>query len=67
MLIKYGADIEAQTLHQRTPLHIACILAEESICQVLLKSGASANAQDFEQNTPVHYATSHSILNLELQ
>jgi ankyrin repeat protein len=61
MLLRYGANVEAQTTHQRTVLHIACILAEEAMCQVLLKAGANVNVQDFEQNTPVHYATSQSI------
>lgn len=61
MLIRFGANIEAQTIHLRTALHIACIFSQENICQVLITAGASVDAQDFDQNTPVHYATTNSI------
>ena len=60
-LIKYGADLNACTIHRRTPLHIACILGQEAICKLLLDAGTDINVQDFEKNTPTHYASYHRI------
>jgi ankyrin repeat protein len=60
LLIKFGASIDARTISNRTPLHIASILGQQHLCQLLLDKGADINLQDFERNTATHYATTYS-------
>ena len=40
----------------RTPLHVACGLAQESVVRMLLEHGADAQAVDAFDATPMHVA-----------
>lgn len=45
-LVERGADINAQTAHGRTALHIACRLAHCEDVEILLRSGADVSLKD---------------------
>ena len=60
LLLKYGADPNAKTVHGRTPLHIACVLGDYISGKMLISTGCDYNAQDYELNTPMHYASAYS-------
>ena len=61
LLLKYGAMIDAKTIHLRTSLHLACIKGYTTVCKILVNGGSNVNEQDFEKNTPIHYAVLYSI------
>lgn len=53
LLIKKGADVNAQDSVEQTPLHHAIKLGLADIAQLLLDHGANPNAADFMRTTPL--------------
>ena len=56
LLISYGADCNALTFTQWTPLHFAAQNGHEKTCQLLLQHEADCNALNVDQWTPLHIA-----------
>lgn len=54
LLLKKGADANAQNLSGSTPLHEAVRLGSVPLATVLIKAGASVTATDNLGNTPLH-------------
>lgn len=58
LLIEYGAHVNAQDHHNRTPLHMACLLhneeAAETVAQLLIENGASVDMVDKNGMSPLH-------------
>ena len=73
MLLKAGADIEANSLGKtplhhwaptggppgETPLHWAAKSGHEKVVEVLLKAGAKIEAKDKDGMTPLHLAATN--------
>ncbi|XP_018413772.1 PREDICTED: ankyrin repeat and SOCS box protein 18 [Nanorana parkeri] len=53
LLIKKGADPEAQDQQERRPLHHACRKAESRLVELLLASGVDVNAADYNGVQPL--------------
>lgn len=52
LLLDYGADVNLQNQHGRSPLHYANIL---EMIRMLIDNGADVNVRDFlKQETPLH-------------
>ncbi|XP_064652965.1 ankyrin-1-like [Lineus longissimus] len=49
----------------RTPLHVACGMANYGIVKMLLRIGVEVNCRDKLGKTPLHYAASHCGVNLD--
>ena len=58
ILIKHGADVNAQNETNLTPLHRASLLGNIQIVQLLIDHGADVTAKDWKHQTPLHYASS---------
>ncbi len=57
LLIKCGAEVDAETNYKRTPLHLAAYYnSYPKIINALLDGKANINAQDIEGSTPLHLA-----------
>jgi ankyrin repeat protein len=56
MLLKYGADVHAQSDGNWTPLHNACEKGSEKIVRILLGAGAEPNAKLLNGMMPLHLA-----------
>jgi len=56
LLVKAGANINAQDGFKSTPLHIAIFNCHLPVLQKLVRLGANVNAQDKTGRTPLHYA-----------
>ena len=54
LLISRGADINARTRTDKTPLHLSCEADNVDNVRALLVHGANRNAQDIVGNTPFH-------------
>ena len=61
-LLNGGADPNARTDLQETPLHRATLSLRDSSAEVsqLLRSGAEPQVQDHFGNTPLHFAAAHA-------
>ena len=46
LLLLAGAEVNAEDVYGKTPLHSAAIAGSEAACRVLLEHGAEVNAQD---------------------
>ena len=55
-LLKFGAAVDAQDAHGRTPLHYAMRRKDPAMVKVLLAAGASPNALARDTSTPLHEA-----------
>merc|ERR1712029_78502 len=53
-----GAQINAQCVKKKTPLHMACRRGHSCIVELLLSRGANVNAQRSNGMTPLHVALS---------
>ena len=56
LLLLAGAEVNAEDVYGKTPLHSAAIAGSEAACRVLLEHGAEVNAQDQRGETPAHVA-----------
>ena len=54
-LAKAGCDINAQTLHGLTPLHLACRSASTPLIRLLISHGADASINDEHNTSPMHW------------
>ena len=51
-----SVDVNETDERERTPLHVAVILARDELCELLLKYGAGVNAKDSYNDSPIHLA-----------
>jgi len=58
LLVKHGADINAQTVDLLTPLHMAVEEERYEVAKFLLVNGADINAPRADTLTPIHIAAS---------
>jgi ankyrin repeat protein len=56
LLLEHGADVNAQNIDLRTPLHHASYNGNVVIAQVLLEHGGTPHAGDSNGETPLHLA-----------
>ena len=56
LLLDRGADYEARTISQSTPLHYAADNDSLAVAELLLDRGADYEARDEDNETPLHYA-----------
>ncbi len=54
LLLAHGADVNAKTTSQWTPLHFAAFCGQSDVARQLLAQGADVNARDAQGNTPLH-------------
>ena len=57
-LIANGADVNARSVNECTPLHLAALNGRKRAAQLLIAAGASVNAKDDDGGTPLHDAVS---------
>lgn len=48
----------------RTPLHVCCLVGENTVMRLLLKNGADVEAVDSKGNTPVYYALEYALASM---
>ena len=60
-LIKNGADVNAHTFHNETPLMLASRDDHVNVVTFLIKHGADVDLQDKDGDTALHYAASSSL------
>lgn len=56
LLVRYGADLEARTLHQQTPLHLAALHGQSGVTAQLLKYHVKLDRRDAEGMTALQLA-----------
>ena len=54
--INFGANINAITTGNITPLHLAAKIQSRKICELLIKNGANVNMLDSQLKSPLFYA-----------
>jgi hypothetical protein len=59
LLLKHGADVNAEDNQQSTPLHCAAAYGRLDMCRMLLDNGARADAQDMNEETPLDLAVDY--------
>ena len=60
LLIKYGADVEAES-RDGMPLHVAAIEGKTEVLNLLLERGAKLEARNNMNRTPLHEAAGHGL------
>lgn len=60
LLLKYGADIEAQANHDERALHLAARCGNFGAVRLLLEKGADIEAPDKCKKTALHHAVRHA-------
>lgn len=58
-LLDFRAEVNAQDLRGRAPLHYACQSPYPRRVQNLLRSGAEISLKDLDGKAPIHYAAMH--------
>jgi ankyrin repeat protein len=53
--VRQGANVNAITNLNKTPLHLACEYGHTSIVDLLIIWGSNINAQDTLKMTPLHW------------
>ena len=53
LLLKHGADINAQNKDQNTPLHLAGWYKHKSIIELLVEQGAEIDLKEYRGATPL--------------
>ncbi len=61
LLLKNGADLDATGEHDRTALHLACILHLPIICRLLIARGANPRSIDGYGHTCIDWAMTDSL------
>ena len=56
LLIRYGANVDAQSLQGETPLHLAVVNGHPAVVVILLKYLAKVEICDTQGKTPMQYA-----------
>ena len=56
LLLRHGADVNAQTDHGDTALHGAVMANNPDLVKVLLEAGADPNLRQAQSYTPLHFA-----------
>lgn len=56
VLLSAGADVDIQNSYGNTPLHIACLNGNVSICMELVAYGANLEAINYRGQTALHIA-----------
>lgn len=59
-LLEAGADANASSVVDMTPLHLAIYKGSIEVARALLRRGANTNARNAEGRAPLHYAVSAS-------
>lgn len=70
VLVRNGADIDAQTKGGYTPLHVACHFGQSNMVKFLLSKGANVRSSTSIGYTPLHQAAQQghtNIVNVLLQ
>lgn len=68
LLLRHGAELEAENQEGQTPLNAACAQPHQpqdmdryyQVCQLLVESGASISAADKDRQHPLHLACKNS-------
>ena len=63
-LLDNGANVNARTDYEKTPLHIASSFGNMEVAKALLDRGADVDARSVKQYTPLHFACDEG--NMEL-
>ena len=66
LLLEYGGDIKAQTAKQRTVLHFATALGNESLVKLALDRGVEEDSSDIYGIRPIYDAPNAAIARLLL-
>jgi hypothetical protein len=64
-LLDCGADTEARNTKGQTPLHVACIIGNVELMEVLLRRGCSVTKRDKKKKMAVEYALVRNVLHEE--
>ncbi|KAF0719126.1 Aste57867_1264 [Aphanomyces stellatus] len=64
VLLRHGADVDAQDIAGTTPLMIAASLGHRSFVRVLLEANANLNASALDGSTALHVAAYHGQLDI---
>jgi cytohesin len=56
LLLANKADVNARSLRNSTPMHLAAGNGRLAVMELLLSAGADVNAGDVDLNTPLHWA-----------
>jgi hypothetical protein len=59
LLIRYGSDLDAQSLRGKTALHLAATNGHLAVVKILLKYLARVDICDSNNKTPLQYAEAH--------
>lgn len=60
-LINQGADVNAKTSQDFTPLLLAASTGDVDICKSLIKKGANVSAENIQKMQAIHYAVQAGI------
>lgn len=64
LLLKHGANVNAQDTEQWTPLHAAACCAHMNVCRALIDSGADLLAVNADGNMPYDICEDDATLDL---
>lgn len=64
LLENNNTDLNAATISGATPLHVAVMLNNYEIAELLIRKGASLNIKDTNNKTPIDYAAASNNLDL---